>query len=243
MINGVFTTIKIINSIPLFLKSHQQRLIEHTSAFHLPYPLNIENQIKNFIKQNKLQDSALRITITKDSSEPLFEHRALPPSQTNVQVITVSDTRDENKIYKTTDRTINDQARQLAKQQGAQDAIFVQNGVLIESTIANIFSLNQKGQLITPPIGGRGLSGITRQIIMEQTDVHEEEIPEITTAPLVLVNCLRISKVTHVDVKKLSDGEELLQRIKILLNKAKRGVAGVGVPVERLQRSEAVGRG
>lgn len=221
MINGIFTTLKVQNSTPLFFDRHHQRLEHHTKALHLPLPQNIEKKVQEFIQQEKLLTCALRIIITKEGI--LFEDRPLPPSSLPLSLITVPDTRDEkDKIYKTTNRIVHDQAKKFAQQQDARDAIFVQNGFLIESTIANIFSVNTKGQLITPPIEGLGLNGITRQLIMEQTDVLEEEIPLTTTAPLVVVNCLRISNVTHVDRKKIDDGDTLLHKIKSLLIKVEK---------------------
>ena len=85
---------------------------------------------------------------------------------------------------------------------------------LIESTIANIFSLNKNGDIITPRLDGKGLKGITRKIIMQNINVFEEEISENTIGPLVLTNSLRIQKVTHLNGKELEDAEELFQKIK-----------------------------
>lgn len=221
MINGIFTTIKIQNSAPLFFPKHKQRLLIHAKAANLPYPVKLEKYITDFIANNNLTNCALRITIKRDTTKPLIQQRPLPEEQTDIAVITIPDTRDAHKIYKTTDRRVNEQAKKQAAEKNAQDALFIQQGKLVESTIANILSLNQHGQLITPPIIGRGLNGTTRQIIMEQSPVIKEEIPITTNGPLVLVNSLRLITIKILDGRELQDGQQLFQTIKKIINNAK----------------------
>lgn len=219
MTTGVFTTIKVIQGIPLFFEQHKNRLIQNATALKLGKITLSLNEIKNYFKENNLTDCALKIIITKEKNKAVvtIEHRPLPPSDTNIKLITINDTRNKNKIYKTTDRTINDQIKKYAKENDGDDAVFVENNNLIESTIANIFSLNKNGDVITPPLDNRGLKGITRKIIMENLPVIEEEIPADTTQPIVLTNSLRIQKATHLNGRKLQNAEQLFQKIKTVL--------------------------
>jgi len=214
---GIFTTIKVKQGIPLFFDKHHKRLLTHAKALKLPRPSAIEKKVTNFLKETTLTDCALRVTIT-DKGQVSIEHRPIPPTSP-ISLITVPDTRDKNKIFKTTNRVVNEQAKKLAENSGADDALFVQEDNIIESTICNVFSLNTKGQIITPNLDGKGLNGITRQIIMEQADVIEEDIPETTSGPLVLVNSLRIQQVNILNGEKIADGKVLFEKIKKLIEK------------------------
>ncbi len=225
MASGIFTTLKVKNGIPLFFDRHHNRLRNHMQQLRLPpLSLDLEEAIKTHLAENKQQNYALRITIKKqgDHSVVTFEARELPSIERAIKVLTINDVRDDLRTLKTTDRLVNQHAKRLAEKNGADDALFIQNNHIIESTICNVFSLNKKGQVITPPIEGRGLNGITRQLIMEQIGVIEEEISENATGPLVLVNCLRIQKVGEINGKKLTDGKELLQKIITIINNAEK---------------------
>jgi branched-subunit amino acid aminotransferase/4-amino-4-deoxychorismate lyase len=138
-------------------------------------------------------------------------------------VITIEDQRNYLKIYKTTDRTVSDHAKKLAFEKGADDALFINDGNIIESTICNVFSINKQGEIITPLIQAKGLNGITRQLIMKHTNVIETDIKQNTNSPLVLVNALRLQKVTHLNGKKLQDGTSLMQRIQTIINSVETG--------------------
>ena len=220
MINGIFTTIKVQDGTPLFFPKHERRLLTHAKATNLPYPTNLNQHIIDFITDNNLTNCALRVTIARNTLEPLIQQRPLPEPQTDIAVITLPDTRDAHKIYKTTDRRVNEQAKAQAEKKNTNDALFTQKGKLVESTIANIFSLNQHGQLITPPIIGRGLNGTTRQVIMEHSPVIEEEIPVTTDGPLVLVNSLRLTTIKTLDGRELQNGKQLFQMVKQILTNA-----------------------
>lgn len=216
MANGVFTTLKIQEGKPLFLEKHLTRLLSHAHALTIPLPINIENYILDYLKANKIVDAALRITISADGQLTL-DLRPLPPNLP-VSLISLPDTRDSYKIYKTTNRKVNDEAKKNAEKHGASDAIFVQKDYIIEATAANVFSEDEKGNLITPPMKGKGLQGIARQVIIEKTSVIERDIPINTNGSLVLVNSLRIQKVTTLNGNPLRDGEKLATKLSNLLS-------------------------
>lgn len=217
---GIFTTLKVRNSIPLFWDKHQKRLVEQSKKLNLgSFSITLQ-EIVTYIRNNNFTSCALKITVDKQKGS-LFtsiQHRDLPQITDIYKVITCVDNRNYRKIYKTTDRAVNEQAKKFAEENGANDALFTLNENLVESTIANIFSLNKKGEIITPPIKARGLNGITRQLIMQNTKVIETEINQNTNGPLVLVNCLRIQKVSHLNGKKLIDGQLLAQKLKTTID-------------------------
>jgi len=216
---GVFTTIKIQNGIPLFWSSHLKRISSQAEKLNVGPVLLSFGRVKTYLKQNNVSNCALKIIATKENgkTEIIYKTRPLPQNFTSCKVITVEDTRNYLKIYKTTNRAINENAKKQAEEKSADDALFTLNSNIVESTISNVFGINKNGELITPPIKAKGLGGITRQLIMKQTTVTETDINQNTKGPLVLVNCLRVQKVTHINGKKLIDGERLLQKMKTII--------------------------
>jgi aminodeoxychorismate synthase component I/2-amino-4-hydroxy-6-hydroxymethyldihydropteridine diphosphokinase len=212
---GVFTTIKVIDGIPLHFDKHKKRLIAHAKKLNLSIPDFSQQTIYNYLKKNKLANCALRITIQNGLS---IKHRLLPEEK-KIKVITFDDTRNNLKIFKTTDRIINDKARQLAVENGADDALFILDNNIIESTYANVFSFDEHGNIITPPIKGKGLQGIARQVIMENIHVKEMPITKDINQPLVLVNSLRVQPVTEINGKSLPDANRLAKKLRSILFK------------------------
>ncbi len=219
---GIFTTIKVRNGIPLFFEHHQKRLISHSKKLQLEIPYLSFNDVKKFLQKNNLAECALKIIIEKKNGTTTMTIQTgpLPLPKDDIKLITVEDTRGKYKTLKIIDRSINEKVKKFAKSHDADDALFVQNGKLIESTISNIFSVNKNGDIITPILGGRGLEGIARKIIMLQTPVIEEEIDESSTGPIVLTNSLRIQKATQLNGKPLDDAQDLFQKIKTILENA-----------------------
>lgn len=224
MNGGIFTTIKIRFGKPIFIDKHMDRLHFQAKQLQIGSIKLTLSDIQKYIDDNQLGDGALKIIINKSSNKPIIkmQSRELPESLTQVKLITVPDSRNWLKIYKTTDRSINDQARKSAVAKSADDALFTSNGNIIESTICNIFSLNSNGEIITPNLDGSGLRGIMRQVIMENSTVHEEHISQDSQKPLILVNCLRMQYATHLNGHEVADGKPLMKKLQIIIEKAEK---------------------
>lgn len=224
--NGIFTTIKTREGIPLFLERHINRL--QTSAAQLDIQSSairnssyVRKSVYSAIAKNKLIDGAIRITVTDGKiNTQTFTIKQF--SNEAIRLITIPDPRDIYKIHKLTYRIPNLLARQQAEKKGAQDALFTQNGEIIESTTANIIAYINKDTLITPPISGKGLDGITRQILMENLPIHESPIPQNTTNPLILINSIRLRVVKSIDGRKINQNSEFVNLIRQTLDKAEK---------------------
>ena len=216
----VFTTLKVQNSRPLFFDAHHQRLFTQAEKLHIKRPRLTAKDTTEYLISQKLTSCALKITLSHTTGLE-FAARPLPvPAPNPISLITVPDTRNELKVYKTTDRQVCVEAKKLAEKEGSQDALFVTNGNIIESTICNVFSMNDRGELITPDVESLGLAGIMRQIIMEHLPVLVQNIPATTDGPIVLVNSLRVTRADRLDGKKLRDGSRLLEKIKKVVQSA-----------------------
>ena len=67
-------------------------------------------------------------------------------------------------------------ARRFAERQGADDALFVANGVVRELPTANVWWRNGE-QLFTPTVGTGVLPGVTRSVMLELSSAAEGEFP------------------------------------------------------------------
>lgn len=225
---GFFTTIKVRESIPLFFEKHTERLKKSAEQLLFSLPLDcftdVRNDVFTIIKKNKIVDGAIRITITKGSAARptiVIHATTIENEISTVSVITVVDNRDSYKTIKMTYRVPHLLAMQKAKEKGVQDALFVQNNFLIESTYANIYSYDD-GTIITPPISGRALNSISRKVLFEQLKIHEKEIPITTENPMVLVSSLSLRIVENIDGRKMEQDSGFISQIKNALDTAER---------------------
>src|SRR5436190_2637355 len=216
---GVFTTLKVREGVPLFFEKHVERLEKSVKQLFLTYSWITLNDVINVIKKNKVQDGGIRITITPNMR--VIHATEITKEVESVSVITITDTRDQYKTLKMTYRVPHLLAQQKAREQGAQDALFVQNNFFVESTYANIFSLSS-GKIITPPIENRGLNGISRQVLMEELPVEEKEIVKDTTDPMVLVSCLSMRVVEKIDGREIKQDRIFVEKIKNAMDKMER---------------------
>lgn len=209
---GIFTTIKVVNRIPLFLEHHVERLTLHARVQGITFDdAIIEKNIQRLLLENTVSDAAIRISVL--SQDTILFHATTLPNSENVKAITHNEQHPLPTIKKI-DRSIYDDAQQSAGKKGAVSALFVDNECFIESIMSNIVSLDRDGNVITPPLKEQGLQGITRQILLEKHVLQEKEIPVSTMMPLVLINSLRVQGVTSLDGIFLPDFSKLLHIVR-----------------------------
>ncbi|MEX0342987.1 MAG: aminodeoxychorismate synthase component I [Erythrobacter sp.] len=79
--------------------------------------------------------------------------------------------------YKTTDRGFYEDAQRVARQHGAQEALFVrEDGLLTEGCVTNIFVRGEDGVLLTPPASLGLLPGVFRQTLLGEGKAREAEL-------------------------------------------------------------------
>jgi len=100
-------------------------------------------------------------------------------------VITVKDPRNDKSMLagsKTTSYAQNAALLSVAKKQGAHEAIMPNTrGELCEGTGSNIFVVKD-GQVMTPPLSGGCLGGITRALVIKWFDVKEVDEAFLTSS-------------------------------------------------------------
>lgn len=201
---GIFETLRAENGRCTLLDRHLCRLKTSARALNLPLPDGCENQIKQYIAD--LPDGAFRIKALL-ASDGISLSRAVLNRLTDKQRVIISPTilpaQNYLRRFKTTCRTVFDQAWQTAETQGAFDSLFFNSdGILLEGGRSNVF-VKHRGQWLTPSLDLDILNGIMRQAVLDEPQKYLQTNQVIET---------------HITQKTLQEAEE------IRLSNALRGV-------------------
>ena len=189
--DGVFETLKVVDGVPFALTRHLGRLKRSADGLGLPEP--DDGLVRRAVAETLAADrEAGRLRITWSSGPgPLGSDRGGGPGTLlvasspgtvwpkTVRVHLCEWTRNERGALtglKTTSYAENVRALEAAHQQEASEALLTNTqGRLCEGTGTNVF-LVVDGQLVTPPLSSGCLAGITRELVLELTEVVEREI-------------------------------------------------------------------
>lgn len=201
---GIFETLCAENGRCTLLDRHLCRLKTSAQALNLPLPDGCENQIKQYIAD--LPDGAFRVKALL-ASDGISLSRAVLNRLTDKQRVIISPTilpaQNYLRRFKTTCRTVFDQAWQTAETQGAFDSLFFNSdGILLEGGRSNVF-VKHRGQWLTPSLDLDILNGIMRQAVLDEPQKYLQTNQVIET---------------HITQKTLQEAEE------IRLSNALRGV-------------------
>ena len=193
--DGAFETLKVVNTQPVALTRHIKRLVHSLNTIGIEFDKEdlLKKAINEVISANKSLGEVMRMRITytsgvgplgSDSTKDNFTLVvAVSPESIwpdTALVITVSDPRNDKSILagsKTTSYAQNAALLSVAKKQGAHEAIMPNTkGELCEGTGSNIFVVKD-GQVMTPPLSGGCLGGITRALVIKWFDVKEVDLP------------------------------------------------------------------
>lgn len=201
---GIFETLRVENRRCALLDRHLCRLKAAAQALNLPLPDGCENQIKQYIAD--LPDGSFRVKALL-ASDGISLSRAVLNHLADKQRVIISPTilpaQNYLRRFKTTHRTLFDQAWQTAETQGAFDSLFFNSdGILLEGGRSNVF-VKYQGQWLTPSLDLDILNGVMRQAVLDEPQkyLHTNQVIE-----------------THITQKTLQEAEE------IRLSNALRGV-------------------
>ncbi len=192
--DGVFETIKVVNGVPFALTRHLARLGRSAAGLGLAAP-DLDairaGAMAAIDASDKLELARMRITVTGGIA-PLGSERGGSPVTAivalgaakapapSVDVVTVPwprNTRGALSGLKTTSYGENVRALAYAVEHGGSEAIFPNTaGELCEGTGSNVFIVSE-GRLVTPPLSGGCLAGVTRALVIEWSGASEQDVP------------------------------------------------------------------
>jgi D-alanine transaminase len=214
--DGVYEVARVYDGHAFMMNEHMERMRHGLSELRIQAPEidNIPGIAERLLDDNKLRhgDATIYIQVTRGAAP---RAHAFPPAETpatvyviakpfkqhpagyfeeGVATVTVPDTRWSRCDIKSIALLPNVLANQQAKDNGAFEALFVRDGVVIEGSHSNLFGVVD-GKLITYNMCGYILGGITRKLIMDRAPAVGVEATE---APIYL------RELEHVDELFLS---------------------------------------
>lgn len=181
--DGVFETLKLNRGSAFALRRHLDRLEHSARGLRIPLPERevIERAVEEVARQWGTDPGRLRVTVTagrapagsgRSNADPtlLVTAAELHSSREPADVIVVDATRNERGALvglKTTSYAENALALALARESGAEEALFANTrGELCEGTGTNIF-VARGDTLWTPTLDSGCLAGITRALLLD----------------------------------------------------------------------------
>lgn len=196
--DGVYEVIRLYHGRPFALDAHLSRLEKSAAGIQLAPPIEaakLKAEVTQFLARSTIGEGMIYLQLTRGSAprnhafpqcKPtlLFYVRELPPLADpakceGVKLLSVPDERWKRCWIKSIALLPNVLAKNQALAAGADEAAFVENGVVAECAASNIFAVIG-GRLVTHPVGTKVLPGITRAILLEiapKIGIKAEERP------------------------------------------------------------------
>jgi D-alanine transaminase len=183
--DGVYEVIRLYDGRPFTLREHLDRLERSAEGISLTVPLDQQkliSEIERFLGRANPGEGMVYLQLTRgvaprnhvfpDHAKPtlLFYTRPLPklaePGQCpGVRLASVNDERWSRCWVKAIALLPNVLAKNQAVAAGADEAVFVTDGVVTECSASNLFMVSG-GAVLTHPVGSRVLPGITRSVLL-----------------------------------------------------------------------------
>jgi D-alanine transaminase len=197
--DGVYEVLRLYNGKAFGQAEHLARLERSAAGIQLALPISpaaLGAEIQKLIAASGVRDGMVYLQLTRgqaprnhvfpDHIEPtlLFYARPLPPvpapgAGDGVRLWAVADERWHRCWIKAIALLPNVLAKNQAIAAGADEAVFVERGVVTECAASNLFAVID-GRLITHPVGPRVLPGITRTVLLDcakELGIPAEERP------------------------------------------------------------------
>ena len=224
--DGIFTTIKVEDSVPLYLDKHIERLQSSSRFLGINFfDPGFPEVIARLLKANGRQDARVKIIVTRgydyqnrvlnyEGGTPTIAVLMFPPVPDLSHAVTLGispEMRGNESIYqhKTISYLQNLVHKTLARKRGVDDAVILNHKKeVLETTTANLFFI-QDDEIITPPRNLPLLNGIMRQNLLSLQTIKNYRVCEKTLTKGELKNveaAFITSAIIEIQpVKKIED--------------------------------------
>lgn len=234
--DAVFETMRVYAGRPHALKEHVERLRASCLQTRIPFPEGIERAIADVVAANAAGEGQVRVTLTRGVGG-----RGTSPegASSPTVLVTTLPVHHRPEIYerglrlaiarrrripgtalpssvKSTNYLVHVLARIEAEEQGADDALFVDDeGFVVEATQANVFAI-LGDELVTPPLGSGCLPGFARAEVLAlaaEVGLRPAERPLPRAALLearevfLTASVLEVAPVVEIDGIQIADGK------------------------------------
>jgi D-alanine transaminase len=229
--DGVYEVVRYYDGHPFRMTQHLARLVRSAAGLELDLPSleALQAAMNSLVERQGFRDATVYLQITRGAAprqhglieglSPTVIAIARPAKTVRprpaLKAVTTSDDRWARCYLKTTSLLPNAMARERAKRMGADDAIFVRDGFVMEASASNVFAVFGD-RLVTPPLTNYILAGITRDAVLEVAaasgiKTSEEPISAhlIYSADEVFITGTNseLGPVVEVDGRRIGTGE------------------------------------
>lgn len=217
---GIFETIHVLKE-GIFLKEHLKRLKEGCEALKIPFNIN-EEELKEFIKNKKISNQALKITLTEKNI--IYSTRNIPYSLDDYNrgfSLKISDVRRNSTskltYLKSTCYIENIMEKEKARNEGFDEVIFLnEKEELTEGATSNLYFIKDN-KIHTPKVSCGLLDGIIRKWIKKNFLVEEGcyNIDDLRNSEGIFISnsLLGIMKVSQFEDKFFGE-KDLIEEVK-----------------------------
>lgn len=217
---GIFETIYVLKE-GIFLKEHLKRLKEGCEVLKIPFNIN-EEELKKFIKNKKISNEALKITLTEKNI--IYSTRNIPYSLDDYNrgfSLKISDVRRNSTskltYLKSTCYIENIMEKEKAKDEGFDEVIFLnEREELTEGATSNLYFIKDN-KIHTPKVSCGLLDGIIRKWIKKNFLVEEGcyNIDDLRNSEGIFISnsLLGIMKVSKFENKFFGE-KDLIEEVK-----------------------------
>jgi branched-chain amino acid aminotransferase len=206
--DGVFEVVRLYAGRPLALDWHLDRMGRSAAGLRLPVDLHaLRSEAQALLEAAGPRDALLRLVCTRGGRR-IAMVEPFPGRGETARVATVvwSPSRVLDTL-KTLSYAANMLATRLAKEQDADEALFVTpHGRVLEGTTWSFFWV-AGGRLLTPPLEERILASITRALLLEECDVQERicTLDDLMTAEEAFIasTVREVMPITAIDGRPL----------------------------------------
>lgn len=185
--DAIYEVTAVLDGRLIDFSGHISRLERSLASLGIKAPVS-NDHLKDLhfeiLRRNNLKNGLIYLQISRGAEDRDFLYSAdLKPSivmftqarnllenpkwKTGLSVATVSEGRWLNRQIKTVQLLFSSMAKMEANAKGADDAIFVEDGMITEGTSSNFHIITAEGKLITRDLSNALLHGITRGSILD----------------------------------------------------------------------------
>lgn len=193
---GVFTTLRIYDSVPFAFERHWQRMSRDAQLLHVPLvqkPEQVRASLLRLIEANAAKEAALRLCVVRSEGGFWAGPGSDNPSDIVALTTTVQTWKDSFSLSVTANARYaaspfsgtkslswahNLTLAEIAKNEGFDEVILLnERGEAAECTSANLFA-TKEGITCTPPISSGSSPGVTRAVLLEELDLANMPVIE-----------------------------------------------------------------
>jgi len=242
--DAIYEVTAVIGGKLLDFPGHTARLKRSLDALGIPMPVSEADLLElhhEIVAKNGLDQGLVYLQISRGAEDrnflfsegltptfsmftqvvPLLTN---PKADTGLAILAVPDGRWANRQIKTVQLLYSSLAKMDAKRQGADDVIFVEDGMITEASSANFHIITKAGVLVTRQLSNALLHGITRGSVLglaEKANLSFEErafsVEEALDANEAFITSAGafVLPVVSIDGKAIGDGKPGARTLKL----------------------------